>query len=145
LSNTILSCFLRISREEGLYQEKLKRFPGKTYMRRFVMSAAAVCLISALGCSRLDTRGPRQVGEAGWRAIAGNDIEALQKLAAPEDRHKFTADALRRELDSLPPFPDTIIVVMEITGERAQALVKGWEHPYGLQMEKKDRRWCLTW
>ena len=83
------------------------------------MSAAAVCLISALGCSRLDTRDPRQVGEAGWRAIEKNDIAALRDLARPEDRHHFIAEAVRAELDSLPPFPDTIIVVMEITGERA--------------------------
>lgn len=111
----------------------------------FFLSILLAHITAFPGCARLDTKDPRQVGEAGWRAIAGNDIEALQKLAAPEDRHKFTADALRRELDSLPPFPDTIIVVMEITGERAQALVKGWAHPYGLQMVKRNGRWWVEW
>jgi len=102
-------------------------------------------IIASPGCARLDARDPRQVGEAGWRAIAQNDVGALRNLAVPEDRHKFTAEALRAELDSLPPLPDTIIVFMEITGERGQALVKGWAHPYGLQMVKRDGRWWVEW
>ncbi len=105
----------------------------------------AACLGLASGCGRLDAKDPRKVGEAAWRAIEKNDIEALKKLAVPEERHKFTAEALRAELDSLPPLPDTIIVVMEITGERGQAKVKGWGHPYGLQMVKRGGRWWVEW
>lgn len=102
-------------------------------------------IIAFPGCARLDARDPRQVGEAGWRAIERNDIAALRELARPEDRHHFTAEAVRAELGRLPPLPDTIIVVMEITGESGQALVKGWEHPYGLQMVKRDGRWWVEW
>ncbi len=114
-------------------------------MIRFFLVTTAACLAFTAGCARLDTKDPRQVGEAGWRAIKRNDIEALCKLALPGDRHNFTAESVRAELDRLPPLPDTIIVVMEITGERGQALVKGWEHPYGLQLVKRDGRWWVEW
>ena len=112
---------------------------------RLIWTLLTPCLGLALGCARLDVKDPRKVGEAGWRAIAGNDIEALRKLALPDDRNKFTLEAIRQELDSLPPLPDTIIVVMEVTGERGQAKVKGWQHPYGLQMVKREGRWWVEW
>jgi|GEM_PF-2629136 len=104
---------------------------------------AATCLLLCGGCGRPDVSDPGQVGEAAWRAIAGKDIGALQRLVVPEDRPKFTAAALRRELDSLPPLPDTIVVVVEVTGERGQALVAGWAHPHGLQMVNRAGRWWI--
>jgi hypothetical protein len=85
------------------------------------------------------------VGEAAWRAIAGQDIEALQRLVIPEDRPKFTAEALRRELESLPPLPDTMVVVVEVSGERGQAMVAGWAHPDGLQMVNRAGRWWIEY
>jgi hypothetical protein len=112
---------------------------------RICLAIMAAFLALSSGCARLDVKDPRQVGEAGWRAIERNDIKALRKLALPEDRHKFTAEAIKAELDRLPPLPDTIIVVMEITGERGQALVKDWAHPYGLQMVNKKGRWWVEW
>jgi len=123
-------------------QIHLKSDTGKG---RICLAIMAAFLALSSGCSRLDTRDPRQVGEAAWRAIEKNDIKALRNLVVPEDRHKFTAEAIRTELDRLPPLPDTIIVVMEITEESGQALVKGWAHPYGLQLVKRDGRWWVEW
>jgi hypothetical protein len=112
---------------------------------RLFLSILLAHMMASPGCSRMDARDPRQVGEAAWRAIERNDIEALRKLAVPEDRHKFTAEAIKAELDRLPPLPDTVIVIMEITGDRGQALVKGWAHPYGLQMVNRKGRWWVEW
>jgi hypothetical protein len=114
-------------------------------MIRIALTTVAACLALASGCSRLDAGDPRQVGEAGWRAIEQNDIEALRRLVLPGDRERFTAQAVRAELDRLPPLPDSIVIVMEVSGERGQALVKGWEHPYGLQLVRRDGRWWVEW
>lgn len=109
-------------------------------MKRELIVVAA--FFTFFACSP-GTSDPKFVAKAFIAHLREREYSQAIQHVLPEDREKFKAEELERDLSKFPPIPTNPEILLEVDTKEGHFIVGNWDPKIGIDMRYKYNRWWI--